>query len=827
MRDLQFAWRRLTAAPLFTLFSVVTLALGIGVTTAVYSFLYATVWRESSLSDPERVLLLSQRAGYSGDYSLPEVRDLAAQQTVFDAVSAFGGLSLAVSGNGMSRLVHGEATTGDYFRVLGMHAALGRALLPSDDDDGAARVVVLSDSLWRRQFAADPDVVGATVRIAGQVHEVIGVMPAAASRWRARARPVEIWMPLRHATRDGRTPRFDTTRRDYRTLSVVVRLKAERSIDEANTELDVIAQRLDAVSRLDQKLGQTRRITAASAASRPESTTDREMSRLVLALPAIVLLIACTNLANLSLSRGVSRRHEFAVRRAMGASRWQLIRGQIIEGSLVAATGGLAGIGLARVLITYTLSTIEANLGASPSSRIDAHLEPAVLLAAIVAAVVSLLVATLVPALQLTRATVRSALASDTPAGALPRWRGRANLIALQVAASVGLFLLAALSVRGILSVKYQDSRRELDRVGLVSVPFAVQHADELAIRSRIDAILAAARQTTGIELVGATSAVSSSPRLSLFGMAVTTPEKPFIPKISEGTSSSPSVMTPEVFELLRLELRYGRNFDDRDDAASRLVAIVDESLARDVFGVADAAGRDVLVQRRVDRAGVYLRDHVVERVTIVGVVADVPDSRGRDQDNIYLPFSQQLDPDVSIVARGKSPEVASVVAALQQAVRRADPDLAVTFAGRADVAMRNQPALVLAAMTAIIFGLAVMALVLSMAGLYGVLSHVVARRTRELGLRMALGASTGRVIWLILKDGFRPVAEGACIGLGSATLIRFWIQPYFTQVKVTAVDPLAIIIGVGPLLIAASIACYLPARRASRVDPNVALREL
>jgi putative ABC transport system permease protein len=830
MRDLKFALRRLAAAPVFTLFSIATLAVGIGVTTAVYSFLYALLWRTPAIPDAEAVVIVSQRAGYASYFSLPEFRDLAEQQTTFSSVAAWKTFAGALSGHGRSRLVHGEGASGQYFQVLGLRALVGRTLLPSDDRPNAPSVALLSESVWRAQFDGDLAVVGSTVRMGGRAYEVVGVMPAEASRWQRRARPVEVWVSIATMPRVGFEMSRDTLARDYRTLNVVGRLRPGVTAATADTELGVIAGRLEALSRLDVRLNQARRIWVDPAFAASTSPTEVEVGRLVLTLPVLVLLIACTNVANLVLSRGVSRRHEMAVRRAMGASRWQLIREQLVEGSVVAAAGAIGGIVVTQALIAWVQAAIAASFGEWSELRVDARVEPAVLVAVAVAALLCLIVSSLVPALQLTKSkTVRTALASDTPAAALPRWRGRSNLIALQVAASVGLFLIAALFVRGIISLQVEESRLRLDRVALASVPFSLQQDDELTTRAKIDRILTTMSATPGVDVIAVTSVIDGlRGRGTLFDMILNPVDQPYEPKVSEGAAATSAVATSRLFDVLGRTLRYGRAFNDRDDAGAPLVVVVDESLARKVAGVADATGREVLLRRRwVDRAGSFIREPVTDRVTIVGVLADVPNNRGKDDDVLYLPFSQQFDPNVSILVRGESTDVATLTGTLRDAIREADPDVAIGYAGRADVVMRFGPAVILGLLTIGAFGLATVALVLSMAGLYGVLSHVVARRTRELGVRMALGAGTGSIMRLIMRDGLRPVLEGAFIGLGSAAMIRLWLQPYFTSMTVTAVDPLAFVIGLGPLIFAAAIACYVPARRAARVDPNVALREL
>ena len=359
-------------------------------------------------------------------------------------------------------------------------------------------------------------------------------------------------------------------------------------------------------------------------------------------------------------------------------------------------------------------------------------------------------------------------------------------------------------------------------------MPFSLQQDDELTTRAKIDRVLETVRATPGVEAVAVTSVIDGlSVSGGLVGVTVTSIDKPFVPQANEGLSAQSAVATPRLFEVLGRTIRYGRGFNDRDDAASAPVVIVDESLARKLTGVADAVGREIFLKRRISRAGVLMREAEVERVTIAGVLADVPSNRGRDDDVLYLPFAQQFDANVSILARGDSADVTPVTAALRSAIREADPDVAIGYAGRADVVMRFGPAVILGLLTIGALALATVALVLSMAGLYGVLSHVVARRTRELGVRMALGAGTDRIVRLIMRDGLRPVLEGAFIGLGSAAMIRLWLQPYFSSMTVTAIDPLAFVIGLGPLVVAAAIACYVPARRAAKVDPNVALREL
>ena len=832
MRDLRFACRRLAAAPVFTLFSVATLAIGIGVTTTAYSFLYALIWRGTPVSNPERIVDLTQGALYTSAFSRAEFRELAGQSKAFSSVAASTTFSGGLAGAGSAALVNGAGVTGHYFQTLGLRPLSGRTLLPADDSHDAAPVAVLSETLWRQQFRADPEVLGTSVRMAGLTYEVVGVMPAAASRWRPRSRHIDVWVPLKRAPSAGSLVPSEWLQRDnYRVLDIVARLAPGQTLESANAELSVLAERFEAISPLDAEANQRRRVWADSPfVQRRATVTENEVAIIILALPALVLLIACTNLANLALSRGGSRRHEIAVRRAIGAPRWRLVREQLIEGVVVAVSGGLVGLLLTQILITTVQTAIHGSFGDWAELRIDARVEPAVLVAVGVAAALALVVSSLVPALQLTRSRqVKNALADDSGISTTPRWRGRSNLIALQVAASVGLFLIAALLVRGIFALQTASSRIELDRVVVASVPFGVQTGDATATRARIERAVQALGDTPGVNAVALASLMDSGRTRSwlINDFAVTAPDSVFGPDGDGGIVPDTAVASTRYFDLVGRRLRYGRLFEDRDDAAAAPVAIVDESLARKTTGVANAVGRQILLRRRIDRSGVYIRRPDVGLVTIVGVLEDIPDRQGRDNDVMFLPFAQQFDGNISLLVRGASTDLRALAASVRDAIHRVDPDLAIGYVGRADVAMQAGPAMALGLLTTGAFVLATIALVLSMAGLYGVLSHVVSRRTREMGLRMALGADAGRILRMVLYDGFRPVLEGAAIGLGAAAIIRLWMQQYFSRVTATAIDPLALALGLGPLVIAAAIACYLPARRAAKVDPNVALREL
>jgi len=840
LRDLRYALRRLAAARIFTVFSVLTLALGIGVTTATYSVIYALMWRPLHIPDAGRVVFVTHLGGTSPGsvyrlLSWPDFRDLEQVQTSFSGVGASVGFGAAMSADGRAELVSARGVTGGYFGVVGVPALAGRVLQPADAGPDGQRVVVIVERVWRSQFGADPSIVGRLVKINGQAFEIVGVMPSSFRGLDRRDAP-DVWVPLAAAAlvstfvEDG----LDPTRRRRRWLTVAARLRPERGVDEAATEVAAVGQRLNLVAPIGAPppgigtpgLAVARQWSIVPLTDDANPVALSTTGALVVAVPALVLLVACTNLANLVLSRGVSRRYEHAVRRAFGASRWDVIREQLVESGVVALAGGAGGIASAQVLLVLLGRVAERYFGYAPQFRFDARLEPSVLAAAALAILLALVVSGLLPALQLTRTSLYSSLGQGDSVATAPRWRGRGNLIALQVGVSVGLFLITALLVRQLAAEAPSGRGPDLRNVALVNVPFTVQHRDEARARQAVDAILASVRTLPGVESAAAASFSDALGGARPYA-SVTVPDRPFA-GTNEGESVSVVAATPGAFRTLDLSILRGRAFDDRDVPGAPPVIVLGETLSRTLFGSTEAVGQDVLVKFSTDvtrvRGGTPQPVHVL---TVIGVTADSHfNRRGAAEGTLFVPFAQRFEGDVDILARTSASDVAGLVQGLRTAVQRIDPDLAISIAGRADLVARWSPEVVLG-LTAVLAGsLAALALVLAMVGLYGVLSQVVGERTREMGVRQVLGATEGHLVRLVLGQGVRPVVEGLVIGLGAATLIRLGMQPYLAR-PVAAVDPIAFTAAAVPLVAAALLACYLPARRASRVDPNVALRHL
>lgn len=831
--DLAEALRRLRASPIFTIFAIVTLALAIGVTTAVYSLIRTGLKPFVAIEGADRLMVVTDttyRTPRAASMSWLDYQDVASQVHAFDAVVAWRPFTHAVAADGRAEFVAGEFVSGNFFDVVGARAIRGRVLQPSDDAPDAAAVAVISASAWRRYLNSDPAVLGRTVKLSGQPLQIVGIMPEhfrGIDRPRNIERP-EIWLPL-SAARRLRSPfsRMDPGRRDHQWLAVAGRIGAGTSRETATVAVREVVARLDRLEPLPPleglgggRMERPRRWEARGVNDPIDFSEERAIFRAILLLPTLVLLVACTNLANFSLSRGISRQNELAVRQAIGASRWQLIRGQMVEYGLVALGGAVGGLLVAKGLLILVATTIRNIWGTAPQYRLEGDVDAAVLAAVGGAALLSVVVAGLLPALRLTGRGLARSIAADQASTSLPRWRGRGNLIALQISVSVALLLVSALCVRELPKIARSDSGLRLDRVGSVVVPFTEQATPDDGVRRILTAIDQQAPTLAGATSVAYITSTRVATGEAIAPAGIPIREGPAQPRASVQSSS------PGYFATVGLSLLSGRSFNDADAAGAEPVAIINASLARRLFGQAPAVGQRLTSSNEIRAA--WFKEPATVEVTIVGIVSDIRDRRGQASHTVYRPFAQRLEKlaPVELLARARDDvDPGALAHQLRDVLGRVNPDIAVTFTGRADVQSFGQDTAL--RLFTIWFGtLAFLALAFSMSGLYGVLSHVVALRTRELGVRAALGADRGRLIKLVLRDGARPVAEGIVIGLGLAAGARLGMQPWFED-PVTAVDPVAIVIALVPLVGAAFIACYLPARRAARVDPNVALRHL
>jgi len=840
IQDIRYALRRLWASPVFTLFAVITLALGIGVTTAIYSAVYALVLRQDSIKDIDRVVNIYHRqpdpTGWQSEmlFSWPDFQDLRVQQSHFISMtgwSQFGGP--IVDGND-SEVIRGEKVDGSYFTVVEAQPVLGRLLQDADDETGAPAVAVISHAFWQRWFRGDPTIIGHRIRIGNQIFEVVGVVEP---RFRGVASPnlmpTPVWIPIA-ATTGTYVRERSRDNRNEGMVFVKGRLKPGSTIDDARKEIAVIAAKLDVRAPMVfnralgafRMLGGRKWIVTPATSVQQYQTLDNFAVSLGAALMAgvgLVLLVACTNLANLMMARASARRHEFAVRLALGGSRWRLIREQLIEGCLIAAAGGFAGMLVARFVMVLLSGSF--HLAPGIFVEVTPAFNASVALVGIGAAGLTLLVFSLLPAFHTTRIGVGHALRADG-ATSSQRWRGRRFLITAQVIVSTIFVTIAFLCAQQIYAVASLDLGVDLDRIATAQVNSIYSRFDEQRMRFVMNTALENIRGKVGVERV---ALASSIPLRGGDSVTIKVPGR--------RAGAHLIIGTPEMFEVFGTRLKRGRLFNDQDASTMAPVAVISEVTAARMFEGLDPLGRQIQIEQviRYPIPGGPPEIRTNDVVTVVGVVAD-PNERALNDLNrpesrafirtgdVFRPWSQAYLPNFSIVVRSAG-DPSRLVDTVRQGIRDAASDAVVDYAGTglAIVGAANVMPKAVGSIAALLGGFALM---LSLVGLYGVLAHMVAGRTREMGVRIALGADRRRIAAMIVLQGLEPVIVGLVLGLivgaGARSAFQGLIVQYFP-----AFDPLVFALVPIPFAIAATVACYLPARRAARVDPLVALRDL
>jgi putative ABC transport system permease protein len=827
--DLKVASRRLLATPMFTIFAVLSLALGVGVTTAVYSSVDTVLWKDRVIPESDRVaVVMGAEAGQytvQGVVSVPDFEDFRATQQSFASITAAYRIVPSLVTPDTTILTSGEAVDAAYFDTLAVDVALGRPIQRADVETSAP-VVVFGHWLWRSRFASDPSVIGRTIRLAGRPFEVVGVAPEGFQGAVAGPRGPQLWVPSTTAgwfgVASGRT--VTIPERDRRRLTVVGRLRPGVTVETASAELGSFAQSLDAAyprAPRAQGGGPPRRGWFAKKLD----DTDRERSMnlkaglLIVGLVALVLVVACTNLSNLILARGTMRHQELAVRGALGAPRWRLVREQLAETVLIALLGGVASYGVLRVLMVVL--NVEIPIGPSLVVPAQPQINATALAVTVGALLLALVVFGLEPALRLTsRRDVRDALAAGGGSVGTPTTKRQHRLLRWQVAISAGFFIIASMSAKYLANEARHDPGVVLDRMAVAIVSFYAQQWDETTARAAVDRILREGARTPGVDAVAVSTGLPFGTTITP-GAQVSTPDKPILPR-DEPEWAMLMAVTSGYFRAAGTPLLRGRAFDDRDTAGARRVVVIGESAARKLFGTSDAVGREMLL--KVNSLG-FRKDEEPRLVTVVGIAADADTTHysSRRSHTVYLPFAQEYLPYVTVIARTAS--ASDAVPALRKLIRNADADVPVERIGTAHAILAG-PHVFLRAGGIVAVSLGGLTLLLAMVGLYGVQSQVVSLRTREIGVRMSLGATAAQVRTMVLKEGYKPVLQGLGIGLfigiaGRAIIRSVMVAP------MEIVDPWMLFVVPVPLLLAAFCACYLPARRASRVDPNVALRHL
>jgi putative ABC transport system permease protein len=801
LQDLRYGVRMLLKHPGFTVIAVLALALGIGANSAIFSVVNTVLLRPLPFAEPERLVRLGEgprgQRPERGVFSFPDYKDVQAQAQTLEAVAGYqgsGGVLTTTDGTEPER-VRGANVAADYFNVLGVQPELGRVFTRAEDQPNAT-VIVISHSLWQRRFGANPQALGQQLKFGNSIMTVIGVMPAG-FEFPFRAEHQDYWEPIN----DRPTP--DREQRDARMLDVIARLKPGVTVAQARAELETIARRLE-----QQYPAANTNIAIAPVALHDDLTGDvRPALFILLGAVGLVLLIACANVANLLLARATARQKEIAIRTALGASRLRIVRQLLIESLLLALAGGGLGLLLAMWGVDLLVAASPADIPRVQQVGLDAR----VLAFTLALSALTGIIFGLVPALHASKPDLNDALKDGSRGSteSLRRNRVRSFLVVAEVALSLMLLIGAGLLLKSFMRLLQTDAGFDAGHVLTLDIPLSRQRYDTPAKQADFfHRLIERAQTLPGIETAGVVNILplSDLDESISFQIAGRPPAPPGA--VPEGNYT---IASPGYFAALKLALRAGRLFNAQDNAQAPPVALVSEALVRRYF-----AGENPIGQR-------LKLDSEDQPREIVGIVGDVRraalETEARPE--YYLPYEQAAERRMNLVVRTPG-DAAAMTATVRGAVKELDKDQLIWQTRTleelrsASVASRR--------FNMMLLGLfAVVALLLAVLGIYGVMAYSVTRRTHEIGVRIALGAQARDVLKLIIGQGMTLAVIGVGLGLlGALAVTRTMASLLY---GVSATDP-AIFAGLALLLaFVAFVACYVPARRATKVDPMVALR--
>jgi predicted permease len=815
--DVRFALRQIRRSPAFAISAIFTLALGIGANTGIFSLLNGYL-RPLPVPAADRIVVLAAEmpgddTGFRYRFSYPALNDYRAQRAVFAEVFAYDTRVSGLTASGKTTQFLYQAVTGNLFSGLRLPAAVGRTFTPGEgEQSGAEAVVMLSWRFWQRRFGGDSSVIGSVVRVDGTPARVIGVTPPAFHGLYQGAE-VEGFMPLVFLRGRSNDPERLFTNRTYRYLTVLARLQPDVSLSAAQSAIDVTAR------RLQQTYPEERDITVRlipEPLARP--VPMRFLSSLVpaigaslLGLATLVMLIACTNVANLLLVRGTARQREMAMRAALGCSRGRMIRLLLVESLLLSALGTAGGLVLARWATGLFLGTID--IGSDLPINLDFHYDWRVFAyAAGISAATGVLMG-LMPALRASRVDVK-ALLHDGGYGiaGAGRQRLRNGMVVAQVGGSLVLLIVAGLCIRSLQRAQEVDlgfttsgvvtARLDPHQVGY-DLPRTVAFYDELQRRLEalpgVDAVAMSFSVPTGYMIDGTLVAREGEEGAN---------EEP-------RTTVTCNTVTPAFFDTLGIRIVEGRAFTEQDIRTSTKVVIINETLARQLWPGENPIGKR-LVAPRLNYGRIW---------EVVGVARDSKYIAVFEQRLPHLYFAmEQHEFYLRVVYVRSAAPVEALRPLIEREIHALDADMPIADARPLRDIVQGGVGFLLFHIGSVQAGaMGLLGLVLSVIGVYGVASYGASLRTREIGIRVALGASPRNVLGLILRQGSLLVALGIVLGLVVATAVTRMLSTFF--VLVDALDPATFAIVTLLLATIALIACYLPARRAMRVDPMIALR--
>ena len=801
LNDLRYGLRTLLKQPAFTLVAIVTLALGIGGSTSIFTVVNAALLRGLPYKAPDRLYHLwekTPKAEFSKrEFSYPDYQDYQ-QSNVFEGLTGYTGGGGILSGYGDPQLIKTPQVSANFFSVLGVDPVLGRTFQPGEDVPEGPKVTVLTYGLWQRTFGGDPAIVGRVLTLNDESWTVIGVLPAS---FQFALQPADLFIPYQ-------PNKAQLERRFMHGTNVIGRLKNDKSVAEAQAAVNLIG------SRIEQQYNESHAGTSAYIVPLQEEIVGnvRPILFVLLAAVGFVLLIACANVASLLLTRSLSRHKEVAIRSALGASRWRVIRQLLTESLLLSLAGGAAGLLLAYWALPALVALLpESQLNAMPFLT-SLRLDVSILAFSFALSLLTGLVFGLAPALQSSRLDLNEALKEGgrhSSAGASQRLRS--GMVVTEIALAVVLLVGAGLMMKSLLRLLQTNvgfKTENLLTMGVILPPAKYQeNAQQISFNDRLREHV---QSLPGVSGAGTIDILPVNPgnttRFYIDGDPIPAPGK--------DTEANMRYVSDDYFKTLGVPVLAGRAFDTSDKPDGPGVVIIGKTIADRMF-----AGRDPIGKR------LKYSSYPDNESLIVGVVGDIKIT-GVDEavrPVLYYPFRQNPSIFASLVARTAS-DPNALAASIRNEIRNLEPDVAILNVQTMDQMIAQTPASFMRRFPALLISIfAGIALLLASIGIYGVVSYSVSQQTHYIGVRMALGASQSDILRMVLKQGLVLSLAGVAIGVLAAIGLMRLLSTLLYQVSTNDAGTFVLVTGV--LFVVALLACYLPARRATKVDPLVALR--
>ncbi len=802
LQDLRYAVRTLLNKPGFTLIAVMTLALGTGASTAIFTVVDAALLRGLPYKSPERLYHLfestPQKEFAQREFSFPDYQDYQ-QNEVLEGIGAYTGGGAIWSGRGEPERIAAPAASANFFSVLGVEPVIGRSFMPHEDKPGSQRVTMLTYGMWQRRFGGDPNIVGQSLTLNGDDYTVIGVLPAS---FQFAFRAGDLW-------RIYQPTQQQQERRYMHGTNLIGRLKPGVTAEQAQRELSIIA------GRIEHDHNGSHAGTGLKIVPLHEQVVGQVKPILLVLLGAVgfVLLIACANVASLLLTRSLARQKEVAIRAALGASRWRVMRQLLTESVLLSLLGGVVGL-----LIAYW--GVHALVAVLPDSQLNAlpflkslQLDSRILVFSFGLSLVTGMVFGLAPALQSSRPDLNEVLKEggrNSAGGAGHRLRSA--LVMTEIALAVVLLVGAGLMMKSLLRLLQSNIGFNPENVLTMSVALpGAKYNDNNRQIAFYDQLQERVQALPGVTGAGTVNILplqgGNTTRFNVEGDP--------IPPPGQETEANIRTVNETYFQTLGIPITAGRAFDARDKATDAPLAVIINKTAADrIF-----AGRDP-IGRRLNYASIQ-----APPIQIVGVVGDVKIGGLDDaiRPVLYYPYRQNNALGTNLVVRTTG-DPNALAGAIRETMHGLEPDVAIFNVNRMTDLIGNSPAAFMRRFPALLIGIfAGVALLLASIGIYGVVSYSVSQQTHHIGVRMALGAQATDILRMVLRQGLTLAVVGIALGVVAALGLMRLLRSLLFEVQTTDLATFAIV--VGTLFVVALLACYLPARRATRVDPLIALR--